>query len=70
MKKTRILASLLCIMMIVCALPMMQASAATPALAPTNLNAAIAQAMSTMDSTNYVWARPMADGDFVLSGTL
>ncbi len=51
MKKTRILAALLSLMMVVCALPMMQASAALtqPVLASTNLGAAIADVMNEVN---------------------
>ena len=68
MRKTRILASLLCIMMIVCALPVMQVSAATadsiPALAPSNLGTAAAEVMNTIaGNTNKVWARPLTEAD-------
>ena len=50
MKKT--LATLLCIMMVVCTLPVMQVSAAeTPALAPSNLGAAVAEVMNTISGS-------------------
>ncbi len=68
MKKTRILASLLCIMMIVCALPMVQVSAASvdavPSLAPANLATAAVEAMSTISGrTDIAWARPLTEAD-------
>lgn len=52
MKKTRILAALVSLMMVVCALPVMQASAASPALAPSNLGAAVAEVMNTISGSD------------------
>ena len=54
MKKTRILAALVSLMMVVCALPVMQASAASPALAPSNLGAAVAEVMNTISGSDKV----------------
>ena len=69
MKMTRIIASLLCIMMVVCALPMMASAAGSqvpPKSAPFNLGAAVADVMNEINGNEaYTWARPTNDDDVV-----
>lgn len=59
MRKTRIMATLLCVIMLVCALPVMQASAAVSGIKDPALMSAIAKVMDykiAVPATNATWA--------------